>query len=271
MARRNLEDVAVRLHESDDLLVLKKAVQSGDELVNGSFSLRIAQNIPLGHKIALRELSEGEPVRKYGQTIGFAQGRISAGEHIHTHNLSFKDFGRAYQFCEQTRPVKYYPPEEVRHFQGYLRPGGRVGTRNYLAVISSVNCSASVSNYIRDHFRTEQFQRDFPNVDGVIAFTHKGGCAIDPGEPKEVLQRVLAGIARHPNISGYVMIGLGCEVNQIASIRQAHQLDQIKPGECAPTFMTIQGSGGALKTVEACVAAITKLLPAANALRRSSQ
>src|SRR3989440_11167282 len=114
------------------------------------------------------------------------------------------DFARSYHFCTDVKPLR--PPESPRSFEGYPRPGGRVGTRNYLAVISSVNCSASVSNYVRDCFKGPDFQRDFPNVDGVIAFTHKGGCAMPLGEPHKLLQRVLAGIARHPNISGYVMI-----------------------------------------------------------------
>src|SRR5205823_6240855 len=144
------------------------------------------------------------------------------------------------------------------------------GTRNYIAVISSVNCSASVSQYVKDRFKTDEFRRDFPDVDGVIAFTHKSGCAIQPGGPHQLLQRVLAGVARHPNISGYVMIGLGCEVNQIQFIVKDYKLDQPQPGELAPTFMTIQNAGGIRKTVEAGVAAVSKLLPAANAMRRTS-
>src|SRR3989449_5533372 len=175
-----------------------------------------------------------------------------------------RDFGRDYQFCAEATPVNYYPPEQMRFFPGYGRPGGRVGTRNYVAIISSVNCSASVSHYVRDHFRTEQFTRDFPNVAGVIAFTHKAGCAMDPGEPTQLLQRVLAGIARHPNISGYVMIGLGCEVNQVQFIRRDFQLDQLRPGETSPTFMTIQNTGGVRKSVEAAVAAGGKLFPIGN-------
>jgi altronate hydrolase len=124
---------------------------------------------------------------------------------------------------------------------------------------------------VRDRFRTEAFQRDFPNVDGVVAFTHKAGCATDPGEPLQVLQRVLAGMARHPNISGYVMIGLGCETNQIDAIRRAYALEELQPGEPAPTFLNIQTAGGVRKTVEAGVAAVARLLPAANGLRRASQ
>src|SRR5207249_4053648 len=126
-----------------------------------------------------------------------------------------------------------------------------------IAVISGVNCSASVSQYVKDRFKTDEFRRDFPDVDGVIAFTHKSGCAIQPGEPHQLLMRVLAGIARHPNIAGYVMIGLGCEVNQVQFIRTDFKLDELKPGESAPTFLTIQSAGGVRRTVDAAAAAVT--------------
>lgn len=271
MAHKDFETTAIRLHESDDVAVLKKPVQVGDTISKGSIAIRIAQRIGPGQKLALHAIADGAPVRKYGQIIGFAQGRIAAGEHVHTHNLAWGDFERDHEFCAEVRPVAYYPPEQVRTFHGFARPGGRIGTRNYVAVISSVNCSASVANYVRDRFRTPEFKRDFPNVDGVVAFTHKGGCAMDTGEPQQVLQRVLAGVARHPNISGYVMIGLGCEVNQVAAIRKAHALDQTQPGENTPVFMNIQSSGGVRKTVEAAVAAVAALLPTANGLRRTLQ
>src|SRR5262249_25873654 len=139
---------------------------------------QVGTNILAGHKIAVTEVPDGAPVRKYGQIIGFAKGRIAPGDHVHTHNLMLKEVGRDYDFCADSRPIDFYPPEQMRSFQGFARRGGRVGTRNYVAVISSVNCSASVSHYIRDRFRTPTFQADFPNVDGVIAFTHKSGCAI---------------------------------------------------------------------------------------------
>jgi altronate dehydratase len=268
---RRLQDVAVVLHPADNVAVLKRPVKTGDELVNGSECLRATQSIGAGHKIALVEIEDSAPVRKYGQIIGFAKGRIAPGEHVHTHNVAMRDFGRDYQFCVDARPVAYYPSEQMRYFNGYARPGGAVGTRNYVAVISSVNCSASVSHYIRDRFRTPEFKREFPNVDGVVAFTHKGGCAIPPGESQETLQRVLAGIARHPNISGYVMIGLGCETNQIDAIRKAHKLDDTKPGEAAPVFMTIQTAGGVRKTVEAGTAAVITLLKMANEFLRTRQ
>jgi len=271
MPERKLEDFALRLRENDNVAVVKRPIKVGAELSTSSACLTAARDIPPGHKIATSQIEDGQAVRKYGQVIGFAKGRIAPGDHVHTHNVVMKDFGRDYEFCADARAVAYYPPDQMRYFQGYLRPNGRVGTRNYLAVISSVNCSASTSHYVADKFKTTDFKRDFPGVDGVIAFTHKGGCAMQPGAPHKLLQRVLAGIARHPNISGYVMIGLGCEVNQVQFIAKDYKLDQPQPGELAPTFMTIQSTGGVRKTVEAGVAAVARLLPVANDMRRTRQ
>ena len=268
MAPTDFNKTAILLHDTDNVAVLKRAVRNGDELVEGSLSLRVGEDIGRGHKIAIMDIPDGTPVRKYGQVIGFAHGRIAAGAHVHTHNLAMKDFRRDYAFCEEARPVEYYPPERTRYFQGYARPGGRAGTRNYIAIISTVNCSASVCCQVRDHFRTDEFRRDFPHVDGVVAFTHKAGCATGP-EAHQLLQRVLAGVARHPNISGYVMIGLGCELNQVDVIRQAYRLDEIRAGESVPVFMNIQAVGGVRKTVEAGVAAVARLAAIANGFRRA--
>jgi altronate hydrolase len=265
-----LDDFLLRLRPDDSVAVVKKPLKPGTELEDGALRITAAKGIPPGHKIAVREIADGAPITKYGQIIGFAKGNILPGEHVHTHNVEMKDFGRDYGFCVDARPVEYYPPGQMRSFQGYQRPGGKVGTRNYLAVISSVNCSASVSRYVADRFKGPDFERDFPGVDGVVAFTHKVGCGIQPGEPHKLLQRVSAGIARHPNIAGYVMIGLGCEVNQVQFIVKDHRLDQLQAGEQAPTFLTIQNSGGVRKTVEAATSAVAKLLPAANAMRRAA-
>src|SRR5262245_16205351 len=249
MPLKRLEEVAVILHPADNVAVLKRPVRAGEELSFGAEVLRVSTAIGAGHKVALETIPDGASVRKYGQVIGFAKGPIESGAHVHTHNVVISAFDRDYQYCTEAKPVSYYPSEKRHFFQGYARPDGRVGTRNYIAVISSVNCSASVSNYVRDRFRTGQFRQAFTNAGAVIAFTHKGGCGLDPGEPQTVLQRVLAGIARHPNISGYVMIGLGCEVNQLESIRKAQHLDQQPEGHSGPVFMNIQAKGGVRKTV----------------------
>ena len=266
-----LEDLTLRLHPSDNVVVVKRPLKAGVELEAGSFRFTSAKGIPPGHKLAVTEIPAGERVIKYGQTIGFATQRIAPGEHVHTHNVELGAFGRDYAFGADVRPVAYHPAAQMRQFQGYARPGGKAGTRNYIAVISSVNCSAGVSRYVADRFRGPDFQRDFPGIDGVVPFTHKIGCGIQPGEPLQLLQRVTAGIARHPNIAGYVMIGLGCEVNQVHLVAEAHKLSQPLAGEQPPTFLTIQNSGGVRKTVEAAAAAVAKLLPAANAMRRTAQ
>jgi len=264
-------DVALQLRDNDDVAVLKRGLSAGVELVQGTLRVVATGDVPAGHKIALRGVPEGAAVRKYGQIIGFARGAIAAGDHVHTHNLVVKEFARDCEFCAEAKPVVFHPPERMRHFPGYARAGGRVGTRNYVAVISTVNCSASVAQFVKERFPADELRRDFPNVDGVLSFTHKSGCGIQMGEPHELLMRVLAGLARHPNIAGYVLIGLGCEVNLVESMRRQCQLDQLQPGEMAPTFLEIQNAGGVRRTVEAATAAVRQLLPGANAAQRTTQ
>lgn len=266
---QKLDEFVLQLRESDNVGVARRPISSGQSFPCGARTLTANKAIPFGHKIALARIPSGDPVRKYGQVIGFARGDIAPGDHVHTHNVEVRDFGRDYAFCSDAVPFPLYGPEKSMAFRGYARPGGKAGTRNYLAVISSVNCSASVSNYVADRFKSADFNRDFPHVDGVIAFTHKSGCGIQPGEPYQLLQRVLAGVARHPNISGYVLIGLGCEVNQVQFLVRDHKLDQTHPGELAPTFLNIQNVGGVHKTVDAASRAVEKLLPAANAITRT--
>lgn len=258
---------ALRLQTDDHVAVLRRPVTTGDLVLD----VIARDDIPASHKIALHDIPSGGPVRKYGQVIGFAARAIRAGEHVHTHNLRMEmgDVARDYAFASAAIPLP--PIAHTRTFMGYARPDGRVGTRNYVAVISSVNCSASVAAYVRDRFRTPDFTRDFPHVDGVVAFTHKSGCCVQPGMPAEMLQRTLAGLARHPNIAGYVMIGLGCETNQLSDLIESHSLKVLRPGEASPAFMMIQDTGGMARTVEAAAAAVAKLLPVANAHRRTPQ
>ena len=270
MAEELFEQHALLLRPDDHVAVARKLIRAGTTLICGNGRVTLPRDVPPGHKFALHPVNEGEAVRKYGQVIGFATLPIAPGDHVHCHNIAAKDFQREHGFCADTKPVAYYPLEKMRHFQGYARADGRAGTRNYLAVISSVNCSAAVSQYVAERFKTPEFRRDFPHIDGVISFRHKTGCGMDSGEPTKLLQRVLAGIARHPNISGYVMIGLGCEVNQVQYIVKDYKLDAATPGAQAPAFLTIQSSGGVMKTVEAGTQAVKKLLPVAEAMRRTS-
>lgn len=271
MPVERFSDFALQLRGEDNVAVAKRPIPAGTVLERGDWKVALRKDIPFGHKFAIARIDRDDPVRKYGQTIGFAGTEIQPGDHVHVHNLVCKDFARDYAFGTDVRPVQYHPPEQMRTFPGYLRSDGRVGTRNYLAVISSVNCSASVSQYVAERFRGDDFRREFPNVDGVIAFTHKGGCGVQLGEPHQILQRVLAGIARHPNIYGYVMIGLGCEINQAAQLVVDQRLNIPRPGQQQPTVMNIQTEGGVRKTVESAAAAVRKLLPAANACVRTPQ
>src|SRR5947209_6312115 len=257
-----LNEVAVHLHPEDQVAVARVALAPGLALTLPDGTVVVRRSIPPGHKVALVDVATGDPVRRYGQVIGFATTPIRAGDHVHSHNLSVGSLTHAYAFGVDARPVELVPEEE-RTFAGYRRDGGRAGTRNYLAVISSVNCSASVSRYVADRFRGDALG-SFPHVDGVIALTHKGGCGAHYGGAEvDLLQRTLAGFARHPNIAGYVLIGLGCEVNQIPDMIESQGLD-------VEHTLVIQEEGGLVETVEAGVRAVSALLPAAEACRREA-
>ncbi|MSU40464.1 MAG: altronate dehydratase [Pedosphaera sp.] len=265
------ESPILQLREGDHVAVAKRTIKAGTRLECHGRALTAAVTIPAGHKIAISNVEADAPVLKYGQVIGFAQIPIACGDHVHSHNLVMRNYERQHAFCADYRPAVLHPEAARRTFQGYARPGGRAGTRNYVAIISNVNCSASVARYVTERFRGPDFHRDFPNVDGVIAFKTQGGCGVDPGGPMRIIRRTLGNMARHPNIAAYVMIGLGCEDNQIRGIREDHALDTLKPGEIAPAYMTIQGTGGTRKTIDAAAAAVLKVLPQANDARRSEQ
>lgn len=259
-------DALIRLHPDDDVAVARRRLLAGES----AGELTFPSAIPAAHKLALRPLAKGTAIRKYGQFIGRASMDIPAGAHVHVHNVDTGELATGDHFLEPTAPWDLLPESERRTFQGFARPGGRAGTRNYVAVISSVNCSASVSQFVARRFTPEALRRDFPGVDGVVAFTHKAGCAT-ADEGTEILQRVLAGIARHPNIGAYVVIGLGCETNQAVAMVRRQGLDQPEGGGEAPLVLNIQQQGGISRTVEDAVKAVSGLLPAVNAQRRSTQ
>lgn len=258
-----LDDAAMRLHPADHVALARQQLASGLVLHSSDGQLEVRQHIPPGHKVALVGRRRGEPVRRYGQLIGFATAAIEAGDHVHSHNLGVGELRRDYAFGEDVRPDDPVPTGESQTFQGFRRADGRAGTRNYVAVISSVNCSASVARYIADRFPPDALQA-FPHVDGVIALTHRGGCGAHYGGSEvDLLQRTLAGMARHPNVSAYILVGLGCEVNQIPDLVEHQRLG-------SPTSLVIQDEGGLLETVEAGTRAVAQLLPRANTCRRQS-
>src|SRR4051794_28133968 len=151
-----LSQVAVHLRPDDNVAVAARAIPAGMELEFHGLRLPVAGRVGLGHKLALRAIKKGQPITKYGQIIGFAKEDIAPGEHVHVHNVAAELFERDYAFCRD-RPE---PPAaaEPRYFMGYDRGPERAepfryGTRNYIAIISTVNCSASTSKYISEKFR----------------------------------------------------------------------------------------------------------------------
>lgn len=254
------------LHPEDDVAIARQQLLSGTKLPSGATSRGL---IPPGHKVALRELPVGHAVRRYNQVIGYATQPISAGEHVHVHNIGLRDDSlnadRDYAFCADLKPL---PAPREAMFQGIVRADGRVATRNYIAVLSTVNCSATVARAIADHFSRRghpQVLADFPMVDGVIALTHGSGCGMDgEGEGLAVLERTLAGYARHPNLAGVLVVGLGCEANQIdVWLRRSH----LNEGPLLRTF-NIQDSGGTSQTIEKGIAIVKEMLPFAQAVKR---
>jgi len=270
MATYALADKAVVLRPQDDVAIAKAELAAGVVLEDGPTRIEVRQDIRPGHKVARRAVANGQPVRRYGQIIGFATRDIAVGDHVHTHNLGIGELQREYEFCTDVRPVNKYPPEQMRYFDGYRREDGRVGTRNYVAIVSTVNCSASVSQFVKERFR--DVERDFPHVDGVLAITHKSGCGTKLfGEDHLALQRVLAGYAKHPNVAAYILIGLGCEVNQAAVMVDRQRLAAPGHPERRPTIITIQEAGGVRRTVERAAAEVAQVLPRANEVRRTRQ
>ncbi|HJT76230.1 MAG TPA: altronate dehydratase family protein [Gemmataceae bacterium] len=264
-----LSQVAVHLRPEDNVAVAARPIPEGAEIRAGDDTLVTTGRVGMGHKLALRPIRAGEAVLKYGQVIGFAGRDIPAGAHVHVHNVRADAFERDYAFCRDCPPPPP-PPAQRRTFQGYDRGDGRYGTRNYVAVISTVNCSASTSKYISERIRARGLLNQFPNVDGVVAITHKSGCAMQyDGPDHRQLDRTLAGFARHPNVAAYVLVGLGCETGQAIHLIDNEGLIQLNGSRKKPTVLTIQECGGIGKTVEAGVRAVAELLPRVNDLRRT--
>jgi altronate hydrolase len=251
----------LRLNPADDVVIAARPLQAGTRI--GDEDVVCADAIPAGHKLAVRAVARGAPVRRYGQIIGFATVDILPGHHVHTHNLAFDTFERDPAAGVDAKPT--VPAEEPATFMGYVRPDGRVATRNYIGVLSTVNCSASVSKFVAQHFTPERLAA-FPNVDGVVPITHSVGCGMDSnGKGMDVLRRTIAGYVRHANFAGIVIIGLGCEANQMDALFASQHLD------ASPLLepLVIQEVGGTRRTVDAAIMAVESMLPQANAMTRT--
>ncbi len=253
-------DLTIRLNAADDVVIARAELPAGTEVIKEK--VRTAVTIPAGHKIATRALKAGDPVRRYNQIIGFATQPISPGDHVHVHNLGMGEFERDYAFGADYVPTDLVA--EPATFMGIKRDDGRVATRNYLGVISSVNCSAHVCRLIAKYF-DDDFMAQYPNVDGVVPIHHRTGCGMGAdGEPMAVLRRTLGGYAIHPNFHASLLIGLGCEANQINNLLAAQGL---KRSDRLKAF-TIQDTGGTRKTVEQGIGMIKEMLPDANRVSR---
>ena len=268
MASFSLSQVSVQLRPEDNIAVATRNLPAGATLLLTGMTATLDRSVGLGHKIALTDIKKGQAVYKYGQIIGFASQPILAGEHVHTHNVSADNFKRDYAFCRDCPPPP--APAEPRYFEGFDRGDGRYGTRNYIAIISTVNCSASTSKYISERFRSTNLLQQFPGVDGVVPIVHKAGCAMQYGGPDHnQLDRTLAGFARHPNVAAYILVGLGCETGQAIHLVENQGLIQLNGSRKKPLVLTIQECGGIGKTVEAGVRAVAELLPQVSSIHRT--
>jgi len=253
----------LRLNARDNVIVAVDSVEPG-VTVQG---VKAAARVMRGHKMASEPIAKGRPILKFGQIIGFATEDIAPGSHVHTQNCSFATFERDYAFAEGARNEERLPPEARATFEGFRRANGKAGTRNYIGILTSVNCSASAARFMAEAVNKSGILEQYPNVDGVVSFVHGTGCGLAAkGEGYEALERTQWGYAGHPNLSAALVVGLGCEVFQIARLKEKYGLIE---GDNFRS-MTIQDTGGTKKTIEAGVARIKEMLPLANQARRET-
>lgn len=253
----------LKLNAADNVAVAVDPIDIGMKAAG----VEAQKRIPRGHKVALIRIAKGEPIRKFGQIIGFATDDIPPGEWVHEHNTGFQAFERDYAYAAEAKPEFVLPVEQQATFQGFRRKDGRAGTRNYVGILTSVNCSASAARFMAEEVRRSGILADYPNVDGVIALTHGTGCGIDyNGESFEVLKRTTWGYACNPNMAAVLVVGLGCEGFQIKRMKEAYGVEE---SDIFRT-MTIQDIGGTKKTVAAGVEALKEMLPIANRAVRES-
>ena len=255
----------IHLNGIDNIVVAVDVIEPGARTAQGVAALK---RVPKGHKMAIAPIPKGAPIHKFGQIIGFASQDIEPGGWVHEHNVEMHDFARDYRYCEDAREEIMVAPEARATFEGFRRASGKTGTRNYLAVLTSVNCSASVARFMAKEIERSDILRGYPNIDGVIALVHGTGCGIAAkGEGFDALKRTQWGYASNPNIAGVLLVGLGCEVFQIGRMKQEYGIVE---GDMFRS-MTIQETGGTRKTIESGVARLKEMLPIANRARRETR
>lgn len=253
------------LNPRDTVAILTSRAKAGDMPLGTGIALE--KPISSGHKVARDDIAKGAPVYKFGQLIGYATDDITMGAHVHSHNLVFGDHTQSAVVGAGLAAAKAHVPQTApRTFDGYLRDDGRVGTRNMIGLLATVNCSATVIRQAADEITRSGILDQYPNVDGVAAFAHGTGCGMASDGPGwDNLQRVLWGYATHPNVGAALFVGLGCEIMQIA--RMKHMFDAT--GEERFHGLTIQDSGGTRQTIASIVAKVKEMLPQVNAANRS--
>ncbi len=254
----------LRLNAEDNVLVSNRIIDKGIVAAEG---ITTTARIMRGHKMASMPISKGTPIRKFGQIIGFAKTDIAAGDWVHEHNVEMGSLSHDYAFAQAAKNEFFVPEQERATFQGFRRKNGKVGTRNYIGIMTSVNCSATVATFIAQEINRSGILKDYPNIDGVVALTQDNGCVIDyRGVIFDTFKRTAWGYATNPNMGGVMMVGLGCEGFQIPRFKEAYKVEE------SETFrtMTIQETGGTRKTVAAGVEAVKAMLPAVNAVKRET-
>jgi altronate hydrolase len=246
---------ALRLNASDNVVIAVDEFPAGVTVLPG---VPARERIPRGHKMAAVPIQSEAPIRKFGQVIGFASRPIAPGEWVHEHNCAVREFARDYHFGEDAGPESIAAVGDQPTFQGFRRANGKVGTRNYLAILTSVNCSATTARLIAREVERSEMLSDYPNVDGVIALVHGTGCGMaSKGEGFEALMRTEWGYAANPNVGAALMVGLGCEVFQIGRMKEEYRLVE---GDAFQS-LTIQATGGTRRTIEAGMERVRAMLP----------
>ena len=253
------EDSAILLHAADTVAIARLPLAAGRQVLVGGARIELRDDVPAGHKLALRSIPPGGPIVRYRESIGRASRAIAPGEHVHTHNVAFEEVSFAYEFPSGEAPLPV-PPRGAPVFLGYPRADGRVGTRNFIAVVAASNCAAHAVSLIERSFENEPLP---DNVDGVVAFPHGDGCGAAVGPDTIQLQRTLSGILDHPNVSAALILGLGCEVNQID-----HYLGPGSPSRDRLAGLTLQTTGGTRGAVDAARREIARFIERAAAERR---
>ncbi|HLW76742.1 MAG TPA: UxaA family hydrolase, partial [Bryobacteraceae bacterium] len=254
------ENSAIHLHPADNVAIARVPLGVGLSLRIAAHSVIAKAAIPAGHKIAIRRIARGQEIIRYGHVMGRATVSIEPGDHVHTHNVAFEELAFDYEFPQDEKPLAA-PSAAAPHFLGYLRDDGRAGTRNYIAVVAASNCAAHTAELIAASYSGESLPE---NVDGVSAFPHGEGCGHAIGPDTEQLQRTLAGVLDHPNVSAAIILGLGCEVNQID-----HYLGGANPQVKRLVGLTLQSSGGTRATVAAARREIDQMIERAHDERRA--